>query len=210
MRRTVAPELLDSDSGSAAEVAASLEDLNLINRCFGGIATLCALVERVADRTGQRSFTLLDVGAGSGEVTSQAAQRLAQNNVDLKSMVLDRAITHLARGSNKRARKLVGDALHLPFAAGSFDLVACSTFAHHLEPQPLMEFIDRALEISRIAVLVNDLRRSALHLALVYLGFPLFRSRLTRHDGPVSVRRSYTAKEMLEMLRCTRAADRKS
>src|SRR2546423_13176474 len=106
MRRTVAPELLDSDSGSAAEVAASLEDLNLINRCFGGVATLCALVERVADRTGQKSFTLLDVGAGSGEATSQAAQRLTQNKVDPKSMALDRPRTHLARGATKRARTM--------------------------------------------------------------------------------------------------------
>ena len=44
MRRTVTPELLDSDSGTPAEVAASLADLNFINRWFGGIATLCAMI----------------------------------------------------------------------------------------------------------------------------------------------------------------------
>ena len=206
MRRTVTPELLDSDSGTPAEVAASLADLNFINRWFGGIATLCAMIEKIADKTAQKSFTLLDVGAGTGTVAGQAAQRLARKNIELRPVILDRAMTHLTKGLHDRAPAFVADALHLPFAAGSFDLVACSTFAHHLEPRQLVEFVDRALEVARIAVLVNDLRRNAVHLALVYLGFPLFRSRITRHDGPVSVRRSYTTEEMLEMLRRTRAA----
>ena len=205
MRRTVTPELLDSDSGTSAEIAASLDDLNLINRWFGGITTLCALVERVADKTGQKSFTLLDVGAGTGAVTAETALRLGKKNIALRPLILDRAIMHLASNSADHLPAFVADALHLPFTAGSFDLVACSTFAHHLEPDQLVQFVDRALEVARIAVLINDLHRSALHLALVYLGFPLFRSRLTRHDGPVSIRRSYTREEMLQMLRRSRA-----
>src|SRR5947199_5866128 len=36
--------------------------------------------------------------------------------------------------------------------------------------------------------LINDLVRSWLHLAFVYTGMPLYRSRLTRHDAPASVR----------------------
>jgi SAM-dependent methyltransferase len=205
MRRTVTPELLDSDSGTPAEIAASLADLGCINRWFGGIATLCGLVEKVAARTDQKSFTLLDVGAGTGEVTMQAVKRLARSNIELQPTIFDRAITHFGRDRNGRSQALVGDALNLPFGSNSFDLVACSTFAHHLEPQQLRQFVDRALEAAKVAVLINDLRRSALHLALVYAGFPLFRSRITRHDGPVSIRRSYTVEEMLDMLRRTRA-----
>jgi hypothetical protein len=40
--------------------------------------------------------------------------------------------------------------------------------------------------------------RDPLHLALVYAGTPLYRSRLTRHDAPASVRQAYTIKEMRE------------
>jgi hypothetical protein len=42
--------------------------------------------------------------------------------------------------------------------------------------------------------------RHPLHLALSYLGFPLYRSRLTRHDAPASVRRAYTVSEVREIL----------
>jgi len=48
--------------------------------------------------------------------------------------------------------------------------------------------------------------RHPLHLALVYAGFPLYRSRLTRHDAPASVRQAFTLQEMRELLGQTPAA----
>jgi ubiquinone/menaquinone biosynthesis C-methylase UbiE len=102
-------------------------------------------------------------------------------------------------------RGIVADALALPFRNDSFDVVSCSLFTHHLEPEQVLRFVNDALRVSRLAVLINDLRREALHLALVYAGMPLYRSRLTRHDGPASVRRAYTPHEMQEMLRRTPA-----
>ncbi|HEX4605917.1 MAG TPA: hypothetical protein VH724_18090, partial [Candidatus Angelobacter sp.] len=50
------------------------------------------------------------------------------------------------------------------------------------------------------------LQRHPLHLALSYLGFPLYRSRITRHDAPASVRRAYTVQEIGDMLRQATAA----
>jgi hypothetical protein len=64
----------------------------------------------------------------------------------------------------------------------------------------LKTFVTEALRVCRLAVLINDLRRSAASLGLVYAGFPLFRSRMTRHDSVASVRRAYTMNEMEAML----------
>jgi len=58
----------------------------------------------------------------------------------------------------------------------------------------------------RIAVLVNDLVRHRLHLALVYASLPLFRSRMTWHDAPASVRQAYTLREMQSLFEQTDAA----
>ena len=63
------------------------------------------------------------------------------------------------------------------------------------------------LRVCRRAVLINDLVRHPLHLALVYAGLPLYRSRLTRHDAPASVRQSYTPEEMHALLEQTGASD---
>jgi ubiquinone/menaquinone biosynthesis C-methylase UbiE len=112
--------------------------------------------------------------------------------VELQVTLLDRATSHLRNGN----RGVAGDALSLPFQDGSFDLLSCNLFAHHLSPQELVAFTDEALRVCRVAVLINDLVRHPLHMALVYAGLPLYRSRLTRHDAPASVRQAYTVEEM--------------
>ncbi len=204
MRRVVIPELLDRDGGSAAEVESSLRDLGRINRWFGGIGTLRTMLERVATESGRREFSLLDVGAASGDVAAQAREQLQARGIRMRPVLLDRAASHL-RSANG-TRRVVGDAQALPFADSSFDLVACSLLAHHLEPGELAHFVNEAQRVARLAVLINDLRRHPLHLALVYAGFPLYRSRITRHDAPASVRRAYTPAEMWAILRDTRTA----
>src|ERR1041385_3649088 len=73
-------------------------------------------------------------------------------------------------------------------------------FAHHLEPDELVRFAREGLRVARHAFLIHDLVRHPAHLALSYLGFPLYRSRLTRHDAPASVRRAYTAEEIQDIL----------
>src|SRR5205085_554135 len=188
MRRIVLPELLDSDSGTAAEIEASLADLRAINRRFGGSDTLYHLVRDVAKRRGLARLSLLDVAGASGDVPYTVQSRLRVEGIELDVTLLDRAPTHLS----DRFPSVAGDALHMPFRVASFDLVTCSLFLHHLEPDEIVAFVDEALRIARRAVLLNDLRRSLFHLALVYAARPLFGSRLTKHDAPVSVRRAYT------------------
>ncbi|MGC2324711.1 MAG: methyltransferase domain-containing protein [Terriglobales bacterium] len=202
MKRTVTPELFDSDRGSAAEIAGSLADLRMFNRWFGGVATTCHLVRQIARRTGAKELSLLDVGGASGDVPQHVARRLAREGVHVEFVVIDHSPAHL----NGTRHAVAGDALALPFRDHSFDLVSSSLFAHHLEPGELVRFVNESLRVARVAALVNDLRRSPVHLALTYAGFALYRSRLTRHDAPASVRRAYTPKEMLEWMQATSAA----
>lgn len=197
MRRKVIPELLDDDLGTPDEIAASLADLRHINDWFGGTRTTVSLVEQVAERWGSAELSLLEVGAGSGDTPLRAARLLAGKGVRVEVTLLDLMWSHLPRNGT---RSVAGDALALPFRDGSFDIVSCSLFAHHLEREELRRFVREGLRVCRHAVLINDLVRSWLHLGLVYAGLPLFRSRLTWHDAPASVRRAYTPEEMREML----------
>ncbi len=202
MKRVVIPELLDTDSGTSAEIVASLSDLRRINRWFGGIAATEGLIGRVAREINSSSLSLLEVAAGSGYVSEIARQRLANCGLRLDLTLLERAPSHLSNGN----RAVVGNALALPFRDASFDLLCCNLFAHHLSPPELRQFVDDALRVCRIAVLIDDIVRHPLHLALVYAGLPLYRSRMTRHDAPASVRQAYTPHEMRTLLAQTKAA----
>ena len=196
MRRIVRAEILDTNHSSPEDVRNSLVDLQRINRWFGGISTTEKMIGSVLKRTGAKQLSLLDVASASGDVSHAVQRRLAQRGVRLTYTLLDRDASHLPGNGASRVR---GDALRLPFRDDAFDLVTCSLFIHHLEPEQVQLFAREAIRVSRIALLINDLRRSYLHLLAVHAGKPLF-SRITRHDSVASVWNAYTADEMRSML----------
>ena len=197
MRRNVTSELLDQDLGTPVEVASSLTDLRHINDWFGGTRTTITLLRRIVAESNCRSLSLLEVAAGAGDVPLAAQRTLACEGTELRVTLLDRIPSHLPGNG---VASVCGDALHLPFRDDAFDVVSCSLFAHHLEPDSLRLFAREGLRVCRRALLINDLIRSRLHLWLVYAGLPLFGSRITWHDAPASVQNAYTAQEVRRLL----------
>jgi ubiquinone/menaquinone biosynthesis C-methylase UbiE len=202
MRRVTVPELLDDDLGTPAEIAQSLRDLQRINEWFGGTRTTVRLLQRIANEGNRRTLTLLEVGAGNGQVPMAARERLAQRGIKLRVTLLDRVASHLPQN---RFAAVAAEATQLPFRDESFDVVACNLVAHHFDVETLERFASEALRVARVAVLINDLIRNRLHLALTYAGLPLFQSRITRHDAPASVRQAYTLEEMRSIVSRTAA-----
>jgi ubiquinone/menaquinone biosynthesis C-methylase UbiE len=211
MQRVNAPEILDFDTCSACDAQAALRVLGRINRWFGGVTTTQKMVERAAQASGGNHFSLLEVAAGLGEVPEMVRQRLARHGITLDVTLLDRAQSHLPGGKRAGGNRagenrmpenhgVVADALALPFGDEAFDLVSCSLFAHHLDAQQLAQFVREALRVGRRAVLINDLIRHPLHLALVYASFPLMRNWVAWLDGLTSVRRAYVPEEIQSVL----------
>jgi ubiquinone/menaquinone biosynthesis C-methylase UbiE len=197
MKREVIAELLDDDLGTPEEIADSLADLRHINNWFGGTSTTSRLLRRVARETDRTELSLLEIGAGLGDVPLEARRALARDGIDLRVTLLDRLGSHLPTNGTP---VVSGDAIRLPFCDDAFDVVSCSLFAHHFEPETLPLLAKEAMRVAKRAVLINDLIRSRLHVALVYAGLPLFASRITWHDAPASVRRAYTIAEMKSLL----------
>jgi ubiquinone/menaquinone biosynthesis C-methylase UbiE len=191
------PELLDTDSGTLREVADSLADLRMFNQAFGGVRVMTALLREVAEQRRLSEMSWLDVAGGSGDMVRLTQEALHGKGIKLYPVVLDRAASHLHR--NGSHINVCGDALALPFRDNSFDVVGSSLFVHHLQPEELLRFAGEGLRVARHAFVINDLVRHPFHLALSYAGLPLYRSRLTRHDAPASVRRAYTVAEMKDI-----------
>jgi ubiquinone/menaquinone biosynthesis C-methylase UbiE len=201
MQRVDAAEILDSDACSPADVEATLRDLGRVNRWFGGVATTQRMVERAVLASGAKNLSLLEVAAGSGELPEIVRERLARRGITVDVTLLDRARSHLPVGNHAAGNhSVVGDALALPFGDDAFDLVSCSLFAHHLNAQQLAQFVCEGLRVSRQAVLINDLVRHPLHLALAFAGYPIMRSRVAWLDGLTSVRRAYVPEEIRSLL----------
>ena len=199
MQRVVIPELLDSDSGTPSEVAASLRDLRDLNRFLGGIGFTSRMIVQAARKANLQKLSVLDVAGGEGYVLSRILRRLRAAGLEIAGTVLDRASTHM-RPAAYGFQGVRGDALALPFCDGAFDIVSSNLFVHHLEPSEVECFFREAARVARHAVIINDLERNGTHLRFAQLGKLVYRSRITRNDAVASVKRAYTMSEFEEMV----------
>ena len=205
MQRVVTPELLDEDLGTPEEIRNTLLDLRGFNRNFGGFRSVNGLLRNVAARNRLQSLSFLDVAGGTGDVAECAQRTLGAEGCQVRAIVLDRAMSHMA-GTDLGLERAAGDALRLPFATASVDVVGSNLFCHHLEPAELVSFFNEALRVARFAVIASDLRRNLFLWVVAYVGRITYRSRLTRNDAPASVRRAYTMSEISALAKQTAAA----
>lgn len=194
--RVLKPELLDSASPLLAE--RNLRDIARINRWFGGHRALLDVLTSVARP--RQQFSVLDVGAGSGDMGKCIRGRFRNATVtslDLKS--------HHLRGAE--GPRLAADAFHLPFLPGAFDFVFCSSFLHHFPDRRVIDLIAELRRCARRALIVLDLERHRLPYHFLPLTRPLFGwGALTVHDGPVSVAAGFRPEELAFLAHAAGAA----
>jgi SAM-dependent methyltransferase len=199
LKRVIARELMDDPVESPSELAGNLADIEFANRMFGGIAPVLREFRRSDART------LLDVCCGSADVPLAVARDARRRGDPLALTVLDRSEAMLALARRHAVGRaditfVAGDALALPFADRSFDMVTCNLALHHFEPDAARVLLSELRRVARRLPLVCDLRRS-LPAFVAALGWARLasRNRLTRHDAPLSVRRAYTPAEALDL-----------
>lgn len=202
-------ETLDDPHADPVAVRRSLADIARLNSLFGGTRAVVEALEphfRLAGNvqrvTCNVKWTLLDVGAGSGDI-ARAAVRVARRRGIILTPVgieLNRTAARAALGTG--LSMIVADGSRLPLGPGSVDVVVASQVLHHLPRDVAIEWIAGFDRLARRAVVLADLRRSRVAMAGLWLAaFPLALNRTTRHDAVVSLRRGYTRAEFNAMLR---------
>jgi SAM-dependent methyltransferase len=200
-RRVVEPEWLDASPVTSAQQ--NLRDIVRINRWFGGHRSLIQVLERLVRPTDQ--FSLLDVGAASGDMSKQI--RKMYKNAFVVS--LDHRILNLQPAAPPR---VVAEAAVLPFRERSFDYVLCSLVPHHYRDECAVALIRELLRIPRQALIILDLdRHPVAYSFLPVTGWLFGWSELTIHDGCISVAAGFKARELFsiaELAGATRAVIR--
>ena len=98
-----------------------------------------------------------------------------------------------------RVRFEVRDVLAEPWD-GSFDVVMCSLFLHHLDEQRATELLGRMAQAAKHLVVVNDLSRSRLgYLVALVACRTITRSDVVRVDGPRSVAAAFRPGEAVRL-----------
>ena len=195
--RAQAEELMDADDLPADVYAAVVGDLARVNTVtLAARPTLDFLARAAAGRTALR---VLDVGFGDGDMLRRVARWAARRGlavelvgVDLnpRSELAARAHTPAALG----IRWITGD--YADLGGEPWDVVLSSLVAHHMTPDQLVAFLRWMDAHARVGWLVNDLHRHG----FAHRGFPLLATLMrwhpiVRHDGTLSIARSYRPAE---------------
>jgi SAM-dependent methyltransferase len=190
-RRVLQPELLDTLPWEEARL--SLADLVRINRRWGGHSSLRKLIDETIPA--DEDFTVLDVGAASGDM----GERFRQQRPGATVTSLDYLESHLTGCAGVR---IVADAFALPFPARSFDYVFCSQFLHHFSDADVTRLLAGFGKVARKRVLAIDLLRNPVPYHFIASTRRLFGWHpVSVHDGKISVQAAFRARELAALAR---------
>ena len=194
-------EILDGPDVEPGIVTRSLADVARSNALFGGMSSA---IEEVKDALKEVPYvaSMLDVGTGLGDIPRRAREVAEENGIELTTIGLDASFALATASRRALSASVCGDALRLPFADRSIDIVMCSQVLHHFTGEDEITLLREMDRVARVRVIVSDLRRSWIAAAGLWLAsFPLRFHAVSRHDGVVSVLRGFTPEELTDTVR---------
>src|SRR5436190_14300879 len=200
--RSLEPENLDKGTYTAEEYEGCLVELRRINEWLGDADALRdSLLKRIAEED-LKSFSVLDVGAGSGELLRMAAKWARETNRKTSLIGLElneRSATAILDESRDfpEISSLRADGFRLPFADASFDFVIQSLTLHHFDDAGAVGILREMARVAARGIFVIDLHRDPVAYFFYTTVARLFlHNRLIREDGALSILKSWTPEEL--------------
>ena len=204
-QRSLEVEHLDKGDYTAEEYEGCIIELQRVNRWLGDARALRNSLLQEIDKLNLRSFSVLDVGAGSGELLRVIAEwaRSSGRKAQLTGVELN------ARSAKAIAERVItfpeissvrGDAFRLPFTDNEFDYAICSLFTHHFSEPEVIKILRELARVSTRGIFVIDLERHPVaYYFYTTIGRLFLYNRLIREDGALSILRSFTQQELLNL-----------
>lgn len=198
--RAIAEELMDADDLAPETYARVVHDLAKVNTLtLARRPTLAFLSSLKAGR-----LRILDVGFGDGDMLRAIHRWARKNAVDATLVGIDlnprsRAAAIEATPHDMGIAWRTGD--YADCAGEGWDVVISSLVAHHMTHDQLIGFLRFMDRESAAGWFVNDLHRHG----FAYRGYPVLATLMrwhpiVRHDGQLSIARSYRPAEWTPML----------
>src|SRR5713226_4774924 len=198
-------ENIDKGTYTPEEYEGSLVELRRVNRFLGDASALRGSLLKEIERAGLRSFSVLDVGAGSGELLRVAAKwaRETDRRASLIGLELNqRSATAILEKSREfpEISSVQGDGFALPFSDNSVDYAISSLALHHFDDAGAVSILRQMGRIAARGIFIIDLHRNPVaYFFYTTVGRLFLHNRLLREDGALSILKSFKPAEMEEV-----------
>lgn len=192
---------MDSGGVAPAELDRALGFLAASNRFLGGWALLRRRLDEWSLRwRASRTVELLDVGTGAGDIPLLLLRWAREKGLSARVTAIDAdaAVLELARrrcGAEPGLELLRAELTEFAACGRRFDYVLGSLLLHHIPDGGLVSALRACDRMARRGLLFGDLRRSPAAYVAVR-AVTLASGRVSRSDGPLSVRRAFTEPEL--------------
>ncbi len=207
-KRSEQAELMDDLSVDFTEFSDCLKALSQVNRLTLARRPTLDFMRKIRARA-QGSATplrILDVGCGYGDMLVFLEKWANKNKFNLELIGVDlnphatKAALDVAPKDSK-IKFITANALDFT-QSNDIDVIISSLFTHHLSDRDIVHFIQWMDRTARLGWFINDLYR---HPIAYYGFFVLSRlgnfHRFVRHDGPVSIARSFRVADWQRLVR---------
>lgn len=204
--RSFGEEIMDDLTCHGEVVDQTLRELDFINQWLGGnVVTLQALRSTLKSFPKDQPLHIADLGCGSGEMLRIVSQIADQENrkVMLTGFDANPHIIEYAKNHSTKFSTISFQAVNVfseEFQKQKFDVVMATLFMHHFTDIELVTLFSALKQQSKF-IIINDIHRHPLAYHSIRILTHLFsRSAMVKFDAPLSVRRSFSKKELMNIL----------
>ena len=200
--RSLKLERIDTGDYTPEEYDRFLYDIRLVNRFAGDRRALQKTLLKEIKKENLPEFSVLDIGAGSGELLRDVGKfaRKQKRRAKLFGLELNARSADAILEESKNydeIKSIQANALTLPFADKTFDYAISSLFTHHLTDEQIIKTLKEMKRVVRRKIFIIDLHRQPLAYFFYKIFCIAFRiSPLVRHDGSLSILRSFKPEEL--------------
>ena len=204
-QRSYELENIDKGTYTSAEYEGCIVELQLVNEWLGDAKALRGSLLKEIERQGLRSFSILDVGAGSGELLRVVAKWARETDrtpllvgLELNQRSAQAILEQSAEFSG--ITSVQGSGLVLPFPDAAIDYVMSSLTLHHFDDEGAVNLLREMGRVARRGIFVIDLHRNPMaYFFYTTLGHIILHNRLLREDGALSILKSFTPDELVQL-----------
>lgn len=209
--RSAELEIMDDLNCHGEVVDQTLRELEVINRLLGGddvtIQGIASVVNAgVAEDTqsiregSRRKYMIADFGCGGGDLAMKVVKWARRKNLNVDVVGID-ANPHIIEFAKRNYPGITFQTLNVFENQTTYDIITATLFIHHFDDQQLVELFKSMKSHSRLGVVINDIHRHPLsYFSIKWLTQLFSKSAMVKFDAPLSVRRAFKEKELIDIL----------